>query len=53
MDLSKASDVINQVLLIVKLNAYGFGKSALQIILSYLSERRQRTKVNSSFSNWE
>ena len=53
MDLSKAFDTINHELLIAKLSAYGFCESALQIILSYLSDRRQRTKVNSSFSNWE
>ena len=53
MDLSKAFDTINHELLIAKLNAYGFGEGALQIVLSYFSERRQRTKVNSSFSNWE
>ena len=53
MDLSKAFDTINHQLLIAKLNAYGFSDSALEIILSYLSDRWQRTKVNSSFSNWE
>ena len=53
MDLSKAFDTINHELLIAKLNAYGFDDSALKIVLSYLSDRRQRTKVNSSFSNWE
>ena len=53
MDLSKAFDTINHELLIAKLSAYGFSDSALQIVFSYLSDRRQRTKVNSSFSNWE
>ena len=53
MDLSKAFDTINHELLIAKLNAYGFGDSALHILLSYLSDRRQRTKINSSFSDWE
>ena len=53
MDLSKAFDTINHELLIAKLSAYGFSDSALQIVFSYLSDRRQRTKVNSSFSNWQ
>ena len=53
MDLSKAFDTINHELLIAKLNAYGFSNSALQILLSYLSDRWQRTKVNTSFSSWE
>ena len=39
MDLSKAFDTINHQLLIAKLNAYGFSDSALEIILSYLSDR--------------
>ena len=52
MDLSKAFDTINHELLIAKLEAYGFHDSALHIILDYLSDRWQRTKVNPSFSDW-
>ena len=52
MDLSKAFDTLNHDLLIAKLHAYGFGKNALKLIKSYLSTRRQRTKINSSFSTW-
>ena len=52
MDLSKAFDTINHELLIAKLEAYGFEESALETVLSYLSERWQRTKVNTSFSTW-
>ena len=52
MDLSKAFDTINHDLLIAKLEAYGFDESALETIHSYLSDRWQRTKVNSSFSTW-
>ena len=33
-------------------SAYGFEKSALSIINDYLSDRWQRVKINSSFSNW-
>ena len=52
MDLSKAFDCLNHDLLIAKLHAYGFSKSSLQIIMSYLKDRWQRTKINSSFSSW-
>ena len=52
MDLTKAFDCMDHELLIAKLNAYGFTKSALKLIRSYLSNRWQRTKVNTSFSSW-
>ena len=51
-DLSKAFDCLNHELLIAKLEAYGFDKSSLDYTYSYLSDRKQRTKVNSSFSEW-
>ena len=51
-DLSKVFDCLNHELLIAKLEAYGFGHTSLKYIYSYLSERKQRTKVNSSFSKW-
>ena len=52
MDLSKAFDTINHKLLLAKLDIYGFGKSALCLLNSYLNNRQQRTKVNQSFSKW-
>ena len=51
-DLSKAFDCLDHDLLIAKLEAYGFEKSALTFLYSYLSERRQRTKVNNFVSDW-
>ena len=44
MDLSKAFDCLNHKLLIAKLSAYGFSPSALRLIHSYLSERKQRVR---------
>ena len=52
MDLSKAFDTINHKLLIAKLRAYGFDIPSLEILYDYLSDRWQRTKINSSFSTW-
>ena len=52
MDLSKAFDTLNHELLIAKLHAYGFECAALSLINSYLSNRWQRTKINTSFSTW-
>ena len=50
-DLSKAFDCVKHDLLIAKMHAYNFDHSALALIYSYLSERKQRTKINSSFSS--
>ena len=52
MDLSKAFDCMDHELLIAKLSAYGFDKNALKCIKSYLTNRWQRVKVDTEFSNW-
>ena len=52
MDLSKAFDTLNYEFLIVKRHAYGFGIESLMLLSSYLSNRCQRTKINTSFSSW-
>ena len=53
MDLSKAFDCLNHDLLMSKLEAYGFSRGALQLLHSYLDRRKQRVKVNGSFSTWK
>ena len=52
-NLSKAFDCLSHDLLLAKLNAYGFNLPVLRLIQSYLSKRKQRTKINSEFSSWE
>ena len=52
MDLSKAYDCLPHSLLIAKLAAYGFDINSLELISSYLSNRYQRVKINSKFSNY-
>ena len=52
MNLLKAFDTINHELLIVKIDAYGFSKKSLELILDYLSNRLQHVKINSTFSSW-
>ena len=53
MDLSKAFDCLSHELLVAKLEAYGFSRNALTFIHSYLYKRKQRVKVNGSFSEWK
>ena len=52
-DLSKAFDTIDHELLLAKLHAYGFEKSALKMVSGYLENRWHRTRINSSFSTWK
>ena len=47
-DLSKAFDCLFHELLLAKLHAYGFSFAALKLIHRYLTNRKQRAKVNSS-----
>ena len=53
MDLSKAFDSMNHGLLIAKLHAYGLSIEALELIQNYLSNRKQRVKLNTTFSAWK
>ena len=51
-DLSKAFDCLDHELLIAKRNAYGFNLAALRLIHDYLSNRKQRTKIDYNYSSW-
>ena len=51
-DLSKAFDCIPHDLIIAKLEAYGSQMDALKLIYDYLSNRKQRVKMNEEFSPW-
>ena len=46
MDLSKAYDCLPHDLLV------SIDKTGLNLIRNYLSNRKQRTKINSSYSDW-
>ena len=52
MDISKSFDTINHDLLIAKLHSYGIEHDSLKLIWNYLKNRWQRTKLNSTYSNW-
>ena len=53
MDLSKVFDTVNHNLLIEMLSAYGFEDDWLKLIYIYLTNRWQRTKINSTYGSWE
>ena len=51
-DLSKAFDCILHDLLIAKVAAYGFDYYSLQMLQSYLSNRKQRRKINDAYCKY-
>ena len=50
-DLSKTFDCLSQDLLIAKLHAYGFDIPALRLLHNYLTIRKQRVKIDRTFSS--
>ena len=52
MDLSKAYDFLPHDLLLTKLQANGFSKENIRLFLSYLMNRTQRIKIDSTFNHW-
>ena len=49
-DLSKEFDYLLHDLTTAKLDSYGFKNDALCLIFNYLNNRKQRVKINSSFT---
>ena len=52
MDLSKVYGCLPHDLIIAKFEAYGLSKSSLSLLLNYLTSRKQRVKIGSSYSIW-
>ena len=51
-DLSKAFDCIRHDLLIAKLHAYGVSIKSIRYMYDYLSNRKQRVRIKTSYSAW-
>ena len=52
MGLSKPHDYLPHDLITAKFEAYGLSKSSLSLLLDYLTSRKQRVKIGSSYSVW-
>ena len=52
-DLFKAFDCIRHDLIIGKLEAYRLQTEALNLVYDYLPNRKQRVKINETFSCWK
>ena len=50
-DLSKAFDCLPHELLVAKLHAYGLDTSSLRVVYNYLKNRKQRLRINTSYSS--
>ena len=51
-NLSRTFDCLSLELLIAKLHAYGSDKRSIVLIYNYLSNCKQRVKVNDSYNSW-
>ena len=50
--LPKAYHYLPYDILVARLHAYGFSLSSLKMIYSYLTLRKQRVKIRSTYFNW-
>ena len=51
--LSNAFYCLSHELLIAKLHAYRFSLNTLRLVHSYLTNRKQRTKISTKYGSWE
>ena len=47
------STSLSHKLLLAKLHAYGYSIPALRLVYRFLKNKKQRTKINSTYSGWE
>ena len=52
MDLTETYEYFCRGLLITKLEEHDLGNSSLNLLLDYLTFRKQKTKVGSTYSKW-
>ena len=52
-DWLRAFNCIPHELFILKVEAYGFQTDAVNLVYDYLSNRKQRIKINKTFSSWK
>ena len=52
MDLKETYEYLRRGLLITKLEEHDLGNSSLNLLLDYLTFRKQKTKVGSTYSKW-
>ena len=52
LDLAKAFNSISHELFVLKITKYGFGKDSIEMLKSFLSNRKQCVKNGTTYSDW-